>query len=60
MVKIKKWGILLSLVVTVALCFVFSVSPAFAEGKKSEITPAKKAEIEKELGIEDYDENARL
>ncbi|WP_051600731.1 transglutaminase-like domain-containing protein [Eubacterium sp. AB3007] len=57
MVNIKKWGILLSLVVTVALCFVFSVSPAFAEGKKSEITPAKKAEIEKELGIEDYDEN---
>ena len=46
----KKLSILLSLILAVAVVSVFSVTPALAEAKTSDMTPIEKAKAEKKLG----------
>ena len=46
----KKLSILLSLILAVVVVSAFSVSPALAEAKTSEMTPIEKAKAEKKLG----------
>ena len=57
MTKTIKTGLIsaLSFLIVVSFIFASSVNPAFAKGNKKEMTPAEKAQIEKELGLEDYD-----
>ena len=54
MLKGKRVTVLLSLLAAAVLCFALSAASAFAADNYSDLTPAKKAELEKELGMENY------
>lgn len=56
MKKIVKVSVSILLMFAVMLSSVLFASPAFAKDNKDDLTPAKKSEIGKELGIDDYDD----
>ena len=52
---LKRFNIVLAILAAALLCFVFSATPSFAGQSSSELTPAKKAEMEKEYGMDEGD-----